>query len=132
MSVHLQTKWLWVRVQLQSLYNLLPRVSPRCFEFKWTWLLSYCKRVGNVWFFYLLQRVNSLNFLNFSCSQSVHLAYNGIERNVIKEKITRKKKRQLGNLLTHFMPLTSFYTPWKHQETCGFLTFSGDIKRSVA
>ena len=28
-------------------------------------------------------------------------------------------------LLTHFRPLLHFYTPWKHQETFGFLTFSG-------
>ena len=29
---------------------------------------------------------------------------------------------------THFMPLVSFYTPWKHQKTRGFL-FSGGIER---
>ena len=27
------------------------------------------------------------------------------------------------------MPLVSFYTPWKHQETKGFLIFSGCIER---
>ena len=31
-------------------------------------------------------------------------------------------------LLTHFSPLLHFYTPWKHQETFGFLTFSGVIE----
>ena len=31
--------------------------------------------------------------------------------------------------LTHFNPLISFYTPWKHQKTRGFLIFSGGIKR---
>ena len=31
--------------------------------------------------------------------------------------------------LTHFMPLISFDTPWKHQNTSGFLIFSGGIKR---
>ena len=31
--------------------------------------------------------------------------------------------------LTHFMPLISFHTPWKHQKTRGFLMFSGGIKR---
>ena len=31
--------------------------------------------------------------------------------------------------VTHFMPLISFYTPWKHQKTSGFLMFSGDIER---
>ena len=30
-------------------------------------------------------------------------------------------------LLTHFWPMFSFYTPWKHQETYGFLVFSGGI-----
>ena len=27
--------------------------------------------------------------------------------------------------LTHFQPKFRFYTPWKHQETSGFLMFSG-------
>ena len=31
--------------------------------------------------------------------------------------------------LTYFIPLVSFYTPWKHQKTSGFLIFSGDIER---
>ena len=30
--------------------------------------------------------------------------------------------------LTHFMPVLSFYTPWKHQETFGFLMFSGGVE----
>ena len=33
---------------------------------------------------------------------------------------------------THFMPLVSFYTPWKHQKTIGFPMFPGDIERPVA
>ena len=31
--------------------------------------------------------------------------------------------------LTYFIPLVSFYTPWKHQKTSGFLIFSGDTER---
>ena len=31
--------------------------------------------------------------------------------------------------LAHFMPLISFYTPWKNQKTKGFLIFSGGIER---
>ena len=30
--------------------------------------------------------------------------------------------------LTHFSPVPHFYTPWKHQKTFGFLTFSGGIE----
>ena len=33
------------------------------------------------------------------------------------------------DLLTHFMPLVSFYTPCKHQKIKGFLMFSGNIER---
>ena len=33
--------------------------------------------------------------------------------------------------LTHFMPLISFDTPWKHQKNSGFLMFSGGPKTSV-
>ena len=32
---------------------------------------------------------------------------------------------QYQTSLTHFMPLISFYIPWKHQKTSGFLVFSG-------
>ena len=31
--------------------------------------------------------------------------------------------------LSHFMTLVSFYTPWKHQKTFGFLMFSEGIER---
>ena len=30
--------------------------------------------------------------------------------------------------LTHFSPVSHFYTPWKRQKTKGFLTFSGGIE----
>ena len=30
--------------------------------------------------------------------------------------------------LTHFSPVSHFYTPWKHQKTFDFLTFSGGIE----
>ena len=35
----------------------------------------------------------------------------------------------LTNRLTDFMPLISFYTPWKHQKTKGFLMFSAGMER---
>ena len=31
--------------------------------------------------------------------------------------------------LTHFMPLVSFDTPWKHQKTSDFFMFSGGVER---
>ena len=48
--------------------------------------------------------------------------------------LTLSRKIPVGNilkmkLLIHFMPLVSFYTPWKHQKTKGFLMFSGDVFR---
>ena len=30
--------------------------------------------------------------------------------------------------LTHFSPVSHFYTPWKRQKTKGFLTLSGGIE----
>ena len=30
--------------------------------------------------------------------------------------------------LTHFSPVSHFYTPWKSQKTKGFLTFLGGIE----
>ena len=32
------------------------------------------------------------------------------------------------SLFIHFWSVFPFYTPWKHQETFGFLIFSGGIK----
>ena len=34
--------------------------------------------------------------------------------------------------LTHFMPLVSFYTPWKYQKTRCFLIFSGGVERPLS
>ena len=34
-----------------------------------------------------------------------------------------------SELLTYFMQLVSFYTPWKHQKTRGFLMFAGGVER---
>ena len=34
-----------------------------------------------------------------------------------------------SSCLAHFMPLVSFYTPWKYQKTSSFLIFSGGIER---
>ena len=33
--------------------------------------------------------------------------------------------------LAHFKWMFPFYTPWKHQETIGFLVFSGGIKWNI-
>ena len=33
------------------------------------------------------------------------------------------------SILTHFMPLVFFYTPWKHHKTRGFLMFSRGMER---
>ena len=55
-----------------------------------------------------------------------------LSENSVKSKYLRPLNVQLKLsiwqkfwLLTHFSPLLHFYTPWKHQETFGFLTFSG-------
>ena len=41
-------------------------------------------------------------------------------------KVTSESAAQV---LTHFMPLGSFDSPWKHQETKDFLMSSGGIER---
>ena len=58
-----------------------------------------------------------------------------LSENSVKSKYLRPLNVQLKLsiwqkfwLLTHFRPLLHFYTPWKHQETFGFLTFSGVIE----
>ena len=34
--------------------------------------------------------------------------------------------------LTHFMPLISFDTSWKHQKIRGFLVFSGEVSKDIS
>ena len=50
----------------------------------------------------------------------------------VKESVKDLWYNFLQKYLTHFMPLISFDTPWKHQKTGCLLMFSGGIKRSVA
>ena len=56
----------------------------------------------------------------------------GLRHEIVKQKMLFPKILKLVVLripLTHFMSLVSFDTPWKYQETFGFLMFSGDIER---
>ena len=50
----------------------------------------------------------------------------------VREKASRAKSKTKATLkhstLTHLSPVSHFYTPWKRQETFGFLTFSGGIE----
>ena len=39
-----------------------------------------------------------------------------------------ENKAELTDRLTHFSPMSHFYTPEKRQKTIGFLTFSGGIE----
>ena len=87
----------------------------------------------------------------WSLSKKCHpdfLTLHNIKQDLIKVKLQRKQTKFLvyystniyylyfgdsqamnSFLLTYFMPLVSFYTPWKHQKTSGFLMFSGGIER---
>ena len=41
---------------------------------------------------------------------------------------TEYQTSEMSLVLTHFSPVSHFYTPWKRQKTYGFLTFSGGIE----
>ena len=41
----------------------------------------------------------------------------------------RRFNNKVSKLLTYFMSLISFFTPWKLQKTRGFLVFSGILER---
>ena len=47
-----------------------------------------------------------------------------------KFKNKRSKFYNARKHLSHFIPLVSFYTPWKHQRTSGLLMFSGCIEKN--
>ena len=80
---------------------------------------------------------NASGFRVFSCIYKCHvglkkgnnvinthrLCFVVLQRNVISRTLNIKK-------ITYFMLLVSFYTPWKHQKTTGFLMFLGGIERN--
>ena len=39
--------------------------------------------------------------------------------------VSIKQNQTFSEVLTHFIPMFHFYTPWKRRKTFGFLTFSG-------
>ena len=47
----------------------------------------------------------------------------------VKERMGQRSEMTNISILTHFMPLASFYTHLKYQKTRGFLIFSGSIGR---
>ena len=47
----------------------------------------------------------------------------------VKQQISCSFSVKKLYILTHFMQLVSFSTPWKHKKTFGFLMFSGGIER---
>ena len=52
-------------------------------------------------------------------------------RNVLKfvMRVSQKSSKTIrGVFLTHFSPVSHFYTPWKRQKIFGFLTFLGGIE----
>ena len=49
-------------------------------------------------------------------------------KNVVTAHLFLEKQKYIF-WLTNFMSLTSFYTPWKHKKTRGFLMLAGGIER---
>ena len=78
---------------------------------------KYFVNVLNKWLLMFIQKSHSglVFFLAFSFLSLVFSLCNASE-NIIK-------------VFTHFAPLVSFYTPWKHQKTRGFLIFSGGYRK---
>ena len=70
--------------------------------------------------FYVFLKYDTMKVLNF------HLKNYTLNIATLEGK---KWKTLFPIFSTHFRPLVSSYTPWKHQETRGFLMFSEDIKR---
>ena len=83
----------------------------------------------------LVQQYRSFKFKHF-CPLSPHYGKEGLRvtlKRVILDTIGISQKFLDTSLvwqsfLTHFMPLISFDTPWKHQKARNFLMFSGGIK----
>ena len=81
--------------------------------------------------------INLLQYNLHACN------FNAITQALLLNLQPPKRNRKSGNskeecegqlvfielILTHSMPLISFYTPWKHQKTRCFLMFSGGIER---
>ena len=63
-------------------------------------------------------------------NRKVFWFFQGVEKECIGNKWVKYTSLLLHTLyLTHFMPLVSFYSPWKRQKTSSFLIFLGGIER---
>ena len=51
-----------------------------------------------------------------------YVIYKFIDKTYICQQIIK------SHALTHFSPVSHFYTPWKRQKAKGFLAFSGGIE----
>ena len=52
----------------------------------------------------------------------------GTFRQIYRRLVSNKVIVLKPESLTHFSPMSHFYTPWKRRKTYGFLTFSGSIE----
>ena len=68
-------------------------------------------------------------FILINCSPSLILFSNNKGFMILNWLIWRIDLVNIYGHLTHFLPLVSFYTPWKHHKTRGFLMFTGGIER---
>ena len=92
-----------------------------------------CARVSFFTFFGdVLKMFSGRNFAKWDCLQlkfqkNVHKNFQNTLYMSLRSE-TCWFSGTFRTMLTHFSPISHFYTPWKCQKTYGFLTFSRGIK----
>ena len=66
--------------------------------------------------------------LKISENQRFSDIFRGAQKETREMEVVKESTNPFQVILTHFMPLVSFYTPWHYQETEAFL-FSGGIEK---
>ena len=85
----------------------------------WDWFLP-----NEIYIFHLKRNIS-----NFECSKTQFFLQKNFFDNAQYVILEKWNVWTEETTLTHFVPLTSLYTPWKHQKTNDFLKFSGGIGR---
>ena len=114
-----------VKTMIDKLPNKTVSVTLSCHKT----LLEFYANLSNLINFYLpLKKHQSMVPYCFLWNRSKWIYLNSLKFYTKFRKVSQFRVWFILN--SYFMPLVSFYIPWKYQKTSNFLMFSGGIERN--
>ena len=107
--------------QFSCLLTILRFIFSTYFPCKYAY--RRCKELISKYFESLYFKKHMLSILWLRNRQSTY-------RDIYIKQVNNKETKGESLFLTHFMPIVSFYTPWKHRKTRGFLFSRGQKETS--